>query len=89
MCKIVAALLTIFLFQTSAEAADKIRIAYSAGTGSILFPFAHKKGFLKAEGIDAEVIRITGNVPIAALVNGEIDYHANSEILIVRLQKLA
>lgn len=75
MKKIFVALLMAFLFLTSAEAADKIRIAYSAGTGSILFFLAHKKGILKAEGIDAEVIRMTGNVPIAALVSGEIDYH--------------
>ena len=77
MRKIFVALLTVFLFLSSVDAADKIRIAYSAGTGSILFPFAHKRGFLKAEGIDAEVIRMTGNVPIAALVNGEIDYHTS------------
>jgi ABC-type nitrate/sulfonate/bicarbonate transport system substrate-binding protein len=75
--KIFVALLTVFLVYASGDAADKIRIAYSAGTGSILFPFAHKRGFLKAEGIDAEVIRMTGNVPIAALVNGEIDYHTS------------
>jgi ABC-type nitrate/sulfonate/bicarbonate transport system substrate-binding protein len=75
MRKILVAFLMVFLFQTPANAADKVRIAYSAGTGSIIFPLAHKKGFLKAEGIDGEVIRMTGNVPIAALVSGEIDYH--------------
>ena len=77
MRKIFVALLMVFLVYASGDAADKIRIAYSAGTGSILFPIAHKRGFLKAEGIDAEVIRMTGNVPIAALVNGEIDYHTS------------
>jgi ABC-type nitrate/sulfonate/bicarbonate transport system substrate-binding protein len=77
MRKIFVALLMVSLVYASGDAADKIRIAYSAGTGSILFPFAHKRGFLKAEGIDAEVIRMTGNVPIAALVNGEIDYHTS------------
>ncbi len=75
MRKILGALLTVFLIYASAHAADKVRIAYSAGTGSFLFLLAHKKGFLKAEGVDAEVIRMTGNVPVAALVSGEIDYH--------------
>jgi ABC-type nitrate/sulfonate/bicarbonate transport system substrate-binding protein len=75
MLKIFVALLSIFIFQGSVHAADKIRIAYSAGTSSLLFLLAHKKGFLKAEGVDAEVIRMTGNVPVAALVSGEIDYH--------------
>ena len=77
MLKIFVVLLCTFIFQASVHAADKIRIAYSAGTGSLLFLLAHKHGFLKAEGVDAEVIRMTGNVPIAALVSGEIDYHTN------------
>ncbi|HVH90211.1 MAG TPA: ABC transporter substrate-binding protein [Candidatus Acidoferrum sp.] len=68
-------MLSTFIFQGSVHAADKIRIAYSADTGSLLFLLAHKKGFLRAEGVDAEVIRMTGNVPVAALVSGEIDYH--------------
>jgi len=75
MLKIFVLFLSTFIFQGSLHAADKIRIAYSAGTSSLLFFLAHKKGFLKAEGIDAEVIRMTGNVPVAALVSGEIDYH--------------
>jgi NitT/TauT family transport system substrate-binding protein len=75
MLTIFVVLLSTFIAQGSVHAADKIRIAYSAGTGSLLFLLAHKRGFLKAEGVDAEVIRMTGNVPVAALVSGEIDYH--------------
>src|SRR5262245_1086923 len=75
MLKIFVVLLCTFVFQGQVPAADKIRMAYSAGAGSFFFLFAHKKGFLKVEGIDAEVIRMTGNVPVAALVSGEIDYH--------------
>ena len=75
MLKIFVLLLSTFIFQGSVHAADKIRIAYSAGTSSLLFLLAHKNGFLRAEGVDAEVIRMTGNVPVAALVSGEIDYH--------------
>ena len=71
-------LLLLVLFHGSLHAADRVRIAYSAGTSSLLFLLAHKHGFLKAEGVNAEVIRMTGNVPIAALVSGEIDYHTNA-----------
>ena len=78
MARIFTVVLAIFIFQDSVHAADKIRIAYSAGTGSLLFLLAHKHGFLKAEGVDAEVIRMTGNVPVAALISGEIDYHTNA-----------
>ncbi len=75
MKKIFVAFLMVSLLLTSAEAAEKIRLAYSAGTSSLLFLLAHKKGLLKAEGVEADVIRMTGNIPVAALVSGEIDYH--------------
>src|SRR5262247_2255428 len=78
MLKVFLVLLCTLVSQGSVEAADKIRIAYSAGTASLLFLIAHNQGFLKAERLDVEVIRMTGNVPIAALVSGEIDYHTNA-----------
>src|SRR5262245_14476719 len=78
MLNILLVLFCTFSLQGSVQAADKIRIAYSAGTSSLLFLLAHNQGFLKAEGLDVEVIRMTGNVPIAALVSGEIDYHTNA-----------
>src|SRR5262245_8017389 len=78
MLNILLVLFCTFFLQGSVQAADKIRIAYSAGTSSLLFLLAHNQGFLKAEGLDVEVIRMTGNVPIAALVSGEIDYHTNA-----------
>jgi ABC-type nitrate/sulfonate/bicarbonate transport system substrate-binding protein len=78
MLKVFLVLLSTFVLHGSVYPAEKIRIAYSAGSSSLLFLLAHKHGFLKTEGIDAEVIRMTGNVPIAALVSGEIDYHTNA-----------
>jgi ABC-type nitrate/sulfonate/bicarbonate transport system substrate-binding protein len=78
MLNILLVLFCTFFLPGSVQPADKIRIAYSAGTGSLLFLLAHNQGFLKAEGLDVEVIRMTGSVPIAALVSGEIDYHTNA-----------
>ena len=69
-------LLIILLLPRSVYGAEKIRVAYSAGSGALHFLLAHKRGFIKAEGIDAEIIRMSANVPIAALVSGEIDYNA-------------
>jgi NitT/TauT family transport system substrate-binding protein len=63
------------LFQTGVHAADKVRIAFGTGASSVLYPLAQKKGFLKDEGIDAEVIQLGGNLAIAALNNGELDYN--------------
>lgn len=65
----------IFLFQTSVYAADKIRISIPNLSGQFMtMSLAHKRGFLKEEGIDAEIIRITGGAASAAMSGGEVDY---------------
>lgn len=75
MSKIFAVLLAIFVFQASIQAADKIRIAIPNPTIPFLtFPLAQKRGFFREEGLEAQIILMRGNVPVAALVNGEIDY---------------
>jgi len=61
----------------SAAAADKIRIGYPSAVGHfITLPLAQKKGFLKEEGVDAEILRIRPQAAVPALANGEIDYYA-------------
>jgi len=73
--KILVALLTVFLFHGSVDAADKIRISISNLSGQFMtFPLAHKRGFLKEEGIEAEIIRVTGGAGSAALSSGDLDY---------------
>ena len=76
MAKIVAVLLAIFLFPTSVQAADKIRISTPSDAAHFTMHLAHKKGFLKEEGFDVEMIVIQGGAAVAnvALSNGEIDY---------------
>ena len=75
MKELFATLLTIFLFQTSVEAADKIRISMTGFAGQFMtFPLAQKRGFLKEEGFDAEIIRISAAAGRAALTNGDVDY---------------
>ena len=64
-----------FLLQPSAQAADKIRIGLPADAGHFTFPLAQKRGFLKEEGIEAEIITITGPVANIALSNADIDYY--------------
>jgi len=54
-------LLPLFIFTTTIDAADKVRISIGNLSGQFMtFPLAHKRGFLKEEGIDAEIIRVTG-----------------------------
>jgi ABC-type nitrate/sulfonate/bicarbonate transport system substrate-binding protein len=71
----VSALLTVFLVHASAHAADKIRISMTGFAGQFMtFPLAQKRGFLKEEGIEAEIIRIAAVAGRAALSSGEVDY---------------
>jgi ABC-type nitrate/sulfonate/bicarbonate transport system substrate-binding protein len=64
-----------FLLQPSARAADKIRIGLPGDAGHFTFPLAQKRGFLREEGFEAEIITITGPVANIALSNGDIDYY--------------
>jgi NitT/TauT family transport system substrate-binding protein len=58
-----------------AHGADKIRLAVADVDGQfITFPLAQSRGFLRQEGIDAEIVLIRGNAALAALTGGDIDY---------------
>src|SRR5215813_2665123 len=75
MKMILAALVIVFLFQTWVDAADKVRISIANLSGQFMtFALAHKRGFLKEEGIEAEIIRVTGGASAAALSSGDLDY---------------
>lgn len=74
MKKLFLALLLVLLTHASVHAADKIRIGVPPAGGHITLPLAQKIGFLKDEGIGAEIIRIAGGVATAALVNDQINY---------------
>lgn len=75
MNRIVGALPAALLLITSVHAADKIRISIANLSGQFMtFPLAHKRGFLKEEGIDAEIIRVTGGAASAAMSSGDLDY---------------
>jgi ABC-type nitrate/sulfonate/bicarbonate transport system substrate-binding protein len=75
MLKTLVASLTIFIFQTSVYAVDKIRIAVPEPNAAYLtFPLAQKKDFLTSEGFEAEVVLMRGTLTIPALNAGDIDY---------------
>jgi ABC-type nitrate/sulfonate/bicarbonate transport system substrate-binding protein len=82
MTQILGILFTTVLLSVSVQAMDKIRIAYP-GPGAQFIPLqlAQSKGFLKDDGLDAEFIRMAGNLPSSALVNGDIDYSVAVDIL--------
>jgi NitT/TauT family transport system substrate-binding protein len=76
MKKITWIVVSIILFAASVEAADKIRIGFPELAVQFLpLPLGEKRGFFKEEGLQAEFIRMTPPVALAALTAGEIDYY--------------
>ncbi len=68
-------LVAISVLHDPSYAADKIRISMTGFAGQFMtFPLAQKRGFLKEEGIEAEIIRISAAAGRAALASGEVDY---------------
>jgi NitT/TauT family transport system substrate-binding protein len=77
MKSVLGLLFLLVIFHNSAHAADRIRIGYPSTVGHfITMPLAEKKGLLKEEGIDAEIVLIRPLAAVPALANGEIDYYA-------------
>jgi NitT/TauT family transport system substrate-binding protein len=72
--KIFLALLAICFLHTSIQAADKIRISTPGDAAHFTMHLAQRRGFLKEEGFDAELIVISGPVANVALSNGDTDY---------------
>jgi ABC-type nitrate/sulfonate/bicarbonate transport system substrate-binding protein len=73
--KVLLTLVASFVLHASVHGADKIRISMTGFAGQFMtFPLAQKRGFLKEEGFDAEIIRISAAAGRAALTNGDIDY---------------
>ena len=68
-------MLVLGILATSAQAVDKIRIGMPADAGHFTLSLAQKRGFLREEGFDAEIITITGPVANVALASGDIDYY--------------
>jgi NitT/TauT family transport system substrate-binding protein len=70
-----AALLSIWAFGNSADAAEKIRIAVTNFNITYLSAaVAAKKGFFRDENLDPEIIVLKSNISISALASGAVDY---------------
>src|SRR5689334_10293988 len=76
MKKLIWTALGVLLCAGSASATDKIRIGFPELAVQFLpLPLGEKRGFFKEEGLQAEFIRMTPPVGLAALTAGEIDYY--------------
>src|SRR5262249_9735140 len=83
-----ALFVTVFALQIPVNAAEKVRIGFHPGASGIYFPLAQKMGFLKEEGIEAEVIRLSSGVAVPALASGDADYYTSFTALRAAVQGL-
>jgi NitT/TauT family transport system substrate-binding protein len=75
MRKIFGVLTTIIFLYQSAEAGDKIRLAYpDPACHFVTFPLAASKGFFRDEGLDVEIFRMGTRVATLAISSGELGY---------------
>jgi NitT/TauT family transport system substrate-binding protein len=69
-------LLVVFMLDSAALAADKIRVGFPDLAATFMpLAIADKRGFFQEEGLQGEFIRMNPAVALQTLVNGEIDYY--------------
>jgi ABC-type nitrate/sulfonate/bicarbonate transport system substrate-binding protein len=73
-------LLIVSLFAVEpSRAAENIRVAYpSMNTSVFCLIIAQKEGYLKEEGIDAQLLSIRGEIAIRTTLAGEVDFFTNA-----------
>jgi NitT/TauT family transport system substrate-binding protein len=77
---VVAVLFSATLHERAASGADPRKVTFSYSAVSMTwFPVkvAVEKGFLRNEGLEAQLIQMNGNVATVALANGHIDFSLN------------
>ena len=77
---VVAVLFSATLHERAASGADPRKVTFSYSAVSVTwFPVkvAVERGFLRNEGLEAQLIQMNGNVATVALANGHIDFSLN------------
>jgi ABC-type nitrate/sulfonate/bicarbonate transport system substrate-binding protein len=72
--------LIVLLFAVElSRAAENVRVAYpSMNTSVFCLIIAQKEGYLKEEGIDAQLLSIRGEIAIRTTLAGEVDFFTNA-----------
>src|SRR5215510_2698878 len=61
------------------RAVENVRVAYpSLGTSVFCLIIAQKEGYLKEEGLDAQLLSIRGEIAIRTTLAGEVDFFTNA-----------
>ncbi len=67
-----------FLAAAPAFAIENIRVAYpSMNTSVFCLMIAQKQGYLKEEGLDAQLLSIRGEIAIRTTLAGDVDFFTN------------
>ncbi|HEY2986982.1 MAG TPA: ABC transporter substrate-binding protein [Candidatus Binatia bacterium] len=75
------ALLFVFLLLAplAAPAAENVRVAYPSMNNSVFcLTIAQKEGYLREEGLDAQLLSIRGEIAIRTVLAGEVDFFTNA-----------
>jgi len=71
-------IVSLFAIELS-RAAENVRVAYpSMNTSVFCLIIAQKEGYLKEEGIDAQLLSIRGEIAIRTTLAGEVDFFTNA-----------
>ena len=75
---LVCVMVSLFVVEPS-RAVENVRIAYpSMNTSVFCLIIAQKEGYLKEEGLDAQLLSIRGEIAIRTTLAGEVDFFTNA-----------
>src|SRR5262245_59190153 len=78
-CSVFISLVVSLLGIESSAAIENVRVAYpSMGTSVFCLIIAQKEGYLKEEGLDAQLLSIRGEIAIRTTLAGEVDFFTNA-----------
>src|SRR5207244_7644508 len=77
-CSVLVCLIVSLFAVEPSRAIENVRVAYpSMSTSVFCLIIAQKEGYLKEEGLDAQLLSIRGEIAIRTTLAGEVDFFIN------------
>ncbi len=78
-CSVLVCLIVSLFAVEPSRAIENVRVAYpSLSTSVFCLIIAQKEGYLKEEGIEAQLLSIRGEIAIRTTLAGEVDFFTNA-----------
>jgi NitT/TauT family transport system substrate-binding protein len=78
-CSVLVCLIVLLFAVAPARALENVRVAYpSMSTSVFCLIIAQKEGYLKEEGLEAQLLSIRGEIAIRTTLAGEVDFFTNA-----------